>query len=115
MKGLYSNNKIIVCLKFTVVGSIEYKYVRIYLMTQSQNGMYCLNQRLEQPALTKEQQGICTYNCIYRPQQPAYTKEQQSKIMYNVRSNCILSYLHHCNQGPDVGKFKSKFPSDFHS
>ena len=75
--------------------------------------MYCLNQRLEQPALTKEQQGICTYNCIYRLQQPAYTKEQQRKIMYNVEFN-YASYLHHGNQGPHVGKFKSEFPSDFH-
>ena len=25
----------------------------------------------------------------------------------------MLSYLHHGNQGPDVGKFKSEFPSDF--
>ena len=54
------------------------------------------------------------YNCIFRPQQPAYTKEQQCKIMYHVRSNCMLSYLHHGNEGPDVGKFKSEFPSDFH-
>ena len=33
--------------------------------------------------------------------------------MYNVRSNCTLSYLHHGYQGLDVGKFKSEFPSDF--
>ena len=26
----------------------------------------------------------------------------------------MLSYLHHGNQGPDVGKYKSEFPSDFH-
>ena len=29
----------------------------------------------------------------------------------------MLSYSHDimvCNQGPDVGKFKSEFPSDFH-
>ena len=26
----------------------------------------------------------------------------------------MLTYLHHDNQGPDVGKFKSEFPSDFH-
>ena len=26
----------------------------------------------------------------------------------------MLTYLHLGNQGPDVGKFKSEFPSDFH-
>ena len=26
----------------------------------------------------------------------------------------MLTCLHPSNQGPDVGKFKSEFPSDFH-